>query len=269
MFCKKILLSAAIAALSMTASTASAAIPAIGSVGDVPFPAKDSSYLSKGDFVNIENLRQMKRGLSKDQVRLLLGNPHFKEGIAGAKDWNYIFNFRTGVGEEFITCQYQVRYLKNHHYAVESLHWDGPACLELLNKPASVAAVPAPATQEQRISLSADALFAFARHSTNDILPNGRTQLAEIAGQLKHAGRVRVIGHTDRIGSHADNQLLSQRRADTVRRYLVEHGVPSRNISAEGRGENEPVKNCDSIVARDALVACLQPNRRVEITASN
>ncbi len=264
---KKILLTAAIAAITLSAFAASAAVPAAGSVGDVPFPDKQRSYLSKGDFVNIENLRQMKSGLSKDQVRLLLGNPHFKEGIAGAKEWNYIFNFRTGVGEEYITCQYQVRYAKDHGYAVQSMHWDGPACLELLNRPEAPAAA-APVPREKRISLSADALFAFARSGANDILPNGREQLEAIAGQLEAGSQVRVIGHTDRIGSDAANQLLSQRRAESVRGYLIDHGVPASAISAEGRGESEPVKACDDGGDRRELIACLQPNRRVEITTT-
>lgn len=76
---------------------------------------------------------------------------------------------------------------------------------------------------------------------------------------------ISVMGHTDRMGSDADNQLLSQRRARTVRQYLIDNGVDATSIRAEGWGESEPVKACDDNQDRDALIACLQPNRRVEI----
>lgn len=268
MFRKKILSMALGATFSFGVLVASAAVPAAGSVGDVAFPSRDRAWLQKGDFVNIENLRQMKSGLSKDQVRLLLGNPHFKEGIAGVKEWNYIFNFRTGVNEEYITCQYQVHYSKQQSYAVESVHWDGPACLELINAPEPELKV-VEASVERRINLSADALFAFAKSGPNDILPKGREELAAVAAQLKDAGHVSitVVGHTDRIGSEAANLVLSQRRAATVREYLVGQGVAESDIVAEGRGELEPVKDCED-QARMALIACLAPNRRVEIRMS-
>ena len=76
-----------------------------------------------------------------------------------------------------------------------------------------------------------------------------------------------VIGHTDRIGSDQSNLALSQRRADTVRAFLVREGVPAAAISATGMGELKPVKQCEDSMESE-LVACLQPNRRVEIVAS-
>lgn len=257
---------AAILAAAIAASfAATAATPVRGTVGDVPFPAKERSYLTKGDFVNVENLRQMRPGLSKDQVRLLLGNPHFKEGLFGVDEWNYIFNFHTGNGDEYITCQYQVRYGKQDAgYRAESLHWDGPACMELANRG------PAAPEDVQRFELSADALFAFDRAGEGDILPGGREAVADIAAKLKasQATLVQVIGHTDEMGSEDYNQGLSQRRALTVRKLLIDGGVPASTVSALGAGESQPVKQCDAGQPSAARKACLQPNRRVEIVAS-
>ena len=64
-----------------------------------------------------------------------------------------------------------------------------------------------------------NALFAFAKYEHGDILAEGRKELTAIAEQLKAAenASITVAGHTDRIGSDSDNQLLSQRRARTVR----------------------------------------------------
>lgn len=272
MFSKKLMASvfATACATAFTAAFAAAPLQVAGSVGDVPFPNRDRSYLPQGDFVNIDNLRQMKPGLSKDQVRLLLGHPHFKEGLFGVDEWNYIFNFRTGIGEEYITCQYQVRYEKRDgRYMSKSLHWDGPACLDLANRPEPVAAAPAAKPAETHVNLSADALFPFARSGRSDILPPGREQLGALAENIrdKDVSSVKVIGHTDPIGSDADNLALSRRRAESVRGYLIDHGVPASKTNAEGRGESEQVKQCGNLPRRE-LIACLAPNRRVEIVVT-
>lgn len=256
----------AAALLMAGAATAGTPIPVAGTVGDVPFPSRDSAWLKKGDFVNVENLRQMKRDIDKDQVRLLLGNPHFKEGFVGVDEWNYLFNFRTGVDEEYITCQYQVRYRKESGYAVDSMHWDGPACKDLLNKPETAPVAAAP--QQTHYDFSSEALFRFARWAKNDILPGGRESLEAVATQLKKAepSRVRVVGHTDQLGNEQANEALSERRAETVKRYLADKGVPG-DIVTEGRGERDPVKPLEQCQGQshEALVACLVPNRRVEL----
>jgi OOP family OmpA-OmpF porin len=75
-----------------------------------------------------------------------------------------------------------------------------------------------------------------------------------------------VIGYTDRLGGTAYNQTLSERRAATVRDYLVGKGIEADHIDAEGRGEADPVKTCED-TDRAKLIACLAPNRRVVVEA--
>jgi OOP family OmpA-OmpF porin len=77
---------------------------------------------------------------------------------------------------------------------------------------------------------------------------------------------VLVTGHTDRIGSQAYNQRLSERRADTVRDYLVSRGVARDKIETLGMGKTQPIPGvvCDQ-KNRKELIACLAPNRRVEV----
>jgi OOP family OmpA-OmpF porin len=77
---------------------------------------------------------------------------------------------------------------------------------------------------------------------------------------------VLVTGHTDRIGTQRYNQRLSERRADAVRDYLVSRGVPRDKIETLGMGKTQPVPGvvCNQ-KALKALIACLAPNRRVEI----
>lgn len=72
---------------------------------------------------------------------------------------------------------------------------------------------------------------------------------------------VDVVGHTDSVGSDADNQLLSQNRATNVASYLASTGVDSRRFLVQGFGEIRPVASNDNEQGR-AL------NRRVEIQIS-
>ena len=73
-----------------------------------------------------------------------------------------------------------------------------------------------------------------------------------------------MTGHTDRIGSAEYNLKLSKQRADAVRDYLISKGVDRTKIETIGMGEKEPVVQCNQKEMK-ALIACLQPNRRVDV----
>ena len=70
-----------------------------------------------------------------------------------------------------------------------------------------------------------------------------------------------IEGFTDSMGSEEYNQDLSQRRADSVKRYLVGHGIETARLSSAGRVENAPVADNESSAGR-------QQNRRVEVVIS-
>lgn len=235
-------------------------ITAAGVAGEVIFPAIDTAVLKEGTFPNLDSLRTVSPGVSKDQLYYLLGRPHFREGYAGVREWDYLFHFRKD--GKVMTCQYKAIF--DREYRAQTFHWLPQSCVDVLDGDAE----GSPAATE-RYQLSADALFEFARHGVDDILPKGREALTEIAGKLKAAdmASIAVHGHTDHIGNVADNQLLSQRRALTVRQYLVDSGVLAGRITAQGWGESQPVKTCGHEQGQ-ALIACLAPNRRVEIQAS-
>lgn len=117
--------------------------------------------------------------------------------------------------------------------------------------------VAAPAPLPAKVSLEADALFDFDRY---DIKPAGKQSLdALLAGMKDHeVEQVLVVGHTDSIGTDAYNMGLSQRRAASVRDYLVAQGLDAQRIRSEGRGESEP--EADNITEEGRA-----KNRRVEI----
>ena len=244
--------------------------PAASAEHSVNFPDMGRAWLKNGTFVDVEQLRRIGPGMSKNQVRELISYPHFSEGLFGPREWNYIFNFRTGKGHEFITCQYMVHFDKD--MKSQDFHWKGADCEAMLKPPAPVAMAPAPApapVMPKRVTLSADALFAFDRSNAGDMLPKGRAELDELARALHRQGvevqSLQITGHADRLGSQAYNQELALRRASTVRDYLQAAGlrVPMQVGSS---GAREPVTiNCKGTARTPELIACLQPDRRVVV----
>ena len=71
--------------------------------------------------------------------------------------------------------------------------------------------------------------------------------------------------HADRIGSQQYNQKLSERRAESVKSYLVSKGTDRDKIETIGMGKTVPAKFCPDIKNRKELIACLAPNRRAII----
>jgi outer membrane protein OmpA-like peptidoglycan-associated protein len=95
------------------------------------------------------------------------------------------------------------------------------------------------------------------------LVPAAREKLARVSGILAaHPTlRLEVEGHTDSVGADAMNQSLSERRAEAVRSYLVQQGVPTGSVTAAGFGKTRPVASNDTSEGR-------QLNRRVELVVS-
>jgi outer membrane protein OmpA-like peptidoglycan-associated protein len=89
---------------------------------------------------------------------------------------------------------------------------------------------------------------------------NAESRLDKVAQALTaYPDRSIVVeGHTDATGSDASNQQLSQKRADAVRAYLQQRGVPAEQMRAIGRGESQPIASNDTAEGR-------ANNRRVEV----
>lgn len=137
--------------------------------------------------------------------------------------------------------------------------------------PAPVVVPPPPAEPEvvdQTFNLSSDVLFAFGKAN---LKPEGMSALDDLYQQIVDVqpkdGSAVVMGYTDRIGSDASNQKLSEARAKTVADFLINKGLPADKVSIQGNGESNPVtgNQCADIKARAALIDCLGPDRRVEV----
>ncbi|MFZ1891801.1 MAG: OmpA family protein [Formosimonas sp.] len=229
---------------------------------DIKWPAPESAVPKNGTFVNVEQLRRIGPAMNKDQVRELISYPQFNEGFFHPRSWNYLFNFRTGQDYEYVTCQYQIRFDKNEN--VESMHWRTAECAQYLDATPVV-------IQSHPITMSTDGLFAFGKSGWDDLQMSGRENLTNLASQIKtgysNLRAIDIIGHTDRIGSASANMRLSLARANTVKQYLVSQGVEGRVIRTQGVGSNSPVAFCSGSTS-PTVIACLAPNRRIEISVT-
>lgn len=211
---------------------------------------------SQGTFPNPESLKQVKAGMTKDQLYYLLGRPHHGEGFFGIKEWDYTFQFHTpGQGtNDVTTCQFKVLFDDNS--LTKSFFWNpvDPAdaqCGE--SRP-----------QQRTFTLGADALFNFDKA---DLRPQGRTELDQLAQDLSKLDTVNgitITGYTDRIGNPQYNVKLSQRRAAAVKNYLVQRGVPANLLTTRGLGQANSVTQCGGNNG-SALISCLAPDRRVVV----
>ena len=144
-----------------------------------------------------------------------------------------------------------------------------PAAVEPAPAPA-VEPAPAPAPVAckpnlETVTVSAEKLFGFDKSKLQD---GAKPILDETAAKIKANPELKAVivtGHTDRIGSEAYNQKLSEKRANIVKEYLVSQGVDSAIISSVGKGETEPVEACKGVKGKK-LISCLAPNRRVVIS---
>lgn len=142
-----------------------------------------------------------------------------------------------------------------------------PEPVAAVQAPEPVAVTPPPPAPT-RVTFSADSLFDFDKAT---LKPEGKSVLDKFASDLNGASFdiIVVTGHTDRIGSHAYNMTLSTRRAEAVKTYLVQSaGIAASKITAKGVDGSDPVTKpgeCKGNRATPKLIACLQPDRRVEV----
>ncbi len=131
---------------------------------------------------------------------------------------------------------------------------------------APAAAKPATAPAREKVTVAADALFDFNKAT---LRPEGKAKLDDVVAKSQQLTLevVIAVGHADRIGSAAYNQKLSEKRAASVKDYLVAKGIPANRIYTEGKGSKQPVTKPDQCKGPKSakVIACLQPDRRVDI----
>jgi len=125
-------------------------------------------------------------------------------------------------------------------------------------------------TAQKRLSFATEVLFDFEQAELD---ADSRKVLDDLASKLLATDIEKVTGtaHSDRIGAAAYNDRLSARRAEAIRVYLVGKGVPEKLLRFDAKGARDPITvgRCDGMGPETKqnvkLVACLQPDRRVDI----
>ena len=139
-----------------------------------------------------------------------------------------------------------------------------PAPRQTLPVPPPVTKPAAP--KPEKVTTASTVNFDFDRYV---IRPDARSKLDDLVGKLRSVNLevIIAVGHADRLGGDAYNMKLSVRRADSVKAYLVSKGIAASRVYTEGKGERQPIKDCKGSGKTKELVACLEPNRRVESEA--
>lgn len=125
-------------------------------------------------------------------------------------------------------------------------------------------------TVEKVITIDSDVLFDFGEYILKE---SAKKDLASLINEIEQftqdrsIASITIMGHTDRIGDMMSNVILGQRRADNVKAFFVKQGFDSSKIYTVSYGDDSSVTGdvCDSVKGRKALIACLAPDRRIEI----
>lgn len=208
--------------------------------------------------------------------------------LAAAVGMRYMFSDNFGVQAEYRRVQGYLRsgnafgfHQSGDNYFNLGLMWafgaeaprPAPKVVAAPPPPAPVVAPPPPVfvappappapPPVQRMTLDAGKLFAL----NSARLAGPSAELDTFAAALQanpDIAKVNITGHTDQLGSAAYNRGLSQRRANSVKAYLVSKGVGANRLTAQGAGSTRLVTVCKE-KTRAAMITCGQPNRRVEV----
>ncbi|WP_241626359.1 OmpA family protein [Rosenbergiella epipactidis] len=208
---------------------------------------------SGGMYPAPETLALLHPGLTKQQLKKIIGPPQFNEFIA-AREWNYLFNVSAEKVGQYRICQYKVFFNKKGE--VGSQYWLPEGCGKT--------------KQESHLILPVDGLFRYDQWQLNQLEKSSLQRLEVVADQLNQPAwmykKITITAYTDRLGSDTYNKELSLKRATTISNFFILHGISSSRIKAQGEGNSHPIsQGCSDHLSQKLLVECLSPDRRVEI----
>lgn len=207
--------------------------------------------------MNQDSLKALRPGLTRDNLYYLLGRPHFSEGFR-VREWNYLVYFSKGGQRQ--SCILKVLFDKDkiaQHYYWHPIEPESGIC-------------PPAGLYSAYYVLDAPMLFAFDGAEYGDLSSEGQYHLYQIVQKIKARdevpSRLEVVGYSDILGNADYNQRLSQKRAQTVYNYLQAQGVQAEQVVVVGFGSENSRVDCDYLQGdKRSKIACLAPNRRVEL----
>lgn len=234
------------------------ALPAIAAEENSPsepaFPSMDKSYLKQVKRYNIESVILLNNGLNKDQIRNILGNPHFNEGVFSVRQWNYVLDIKKPNVDEYMRCQLNIIF--DRHGIAQKMNWKGEGCSQLTSHKDALA------------QNAVNVFFLFNMYKQSDLLPESQAELEKLLMTLKQYNfkDIKIVGYADELGSEKYNAQLSLLRAKTIENYLINHQISPQLIQSYGAGSDHSGATCSANMPKAQLKSCLQPNRRVQIT---
>lgn len=249
--------------LRLLALVAAMALPA-GVVADfsdveVRVDTLGAPFVREGPMVDKNAIEGLMSGMSTTEVREALGDPDTMENKRNRQEFHYTFlvPLSPTSGDTTLACQFRANFDVNGR--LMGSDWRRFVCQQAY---ATLSVDPA---APEILRLASDVLFGFDRA---ELTPQGRVELGRVATNLRERYRdpvITLVGYSDRIGARDYNIRLSQRRAEAVRTELVRQGIDRSRVIAEGRGPENPIVECSGTGRSAELIACLEPNRRVEI----
>lgn len=122
---------------------------------------------------------------------------------------------------------------------------------------------------QRRSFIAKDERTVYFDFDKSNLTPDARARIDNLSKTLRsdeNVRQARIVGYADRIGNADYNEKLSQRRAETVRKQLIQNGVVTApKTDVRWLGETVPATNCPDSLGRAKLIECLQKDRRVEV----
>lgn len=211
---------------------------------DVKWPKMDSSWIKEGTYPNIDNLKKIRKNMTKDQIYSLISHPHYAEGIFSPIEWDYLFNFISKDNKVY-KCQYKIIFDKDRK--AQSFFFKPKNCLDILDD-----------SKEAKVK-ELVLLFDFDKYDVKD---EELRRLKEFMKEINKNSIINIRAYADYLGTDYYNLKLADNRAKSVEKELNALGFSEVNIIIFG--EREQIKVCDEKKTKDNIM-CLKPNRRVII----
>ncbi|HHX9834912.1 TPA: outer membrane protein assembly factor BamE domain-containing protein [Salmonella enterica subsp. enterica] len=238
-----------------------------GSIKEAVWPVPEKARLGTGQgvFPTSESIALLNKGMTKDQVYMLIGRPHFNEGLFFVREWDYLLHFRTvGSGTNGVTtCQLKIIF--NSDKLVSGIYWRAIDTRDALCPP-----VPEKQKNGHGYIFNADMFFGLNQYQLDTFNPDVRRRLDKIISGIRETGEyesITVYGYTDWQGDWRYNMKLSALRAKSVADFLIENGFSERKLFFKGMGETIPETDCPGL-NHEELTECLLPDRKVIIVVN-